>query len=180
MNRRAALLFVLAVAATSTASAVLSAEEALRIVPIVRDERVLVSARLSDAYSDDIRQAVASGLRTTFSYDIELRVVVPGWVDRTIATATVTTMDQYNNLTRRHSLSRLVDGRIDDAAVTEEDAVAEQWLTTLTRVPLCDTTKLDPARDYYVRISARAKPRGTSLLGWATAVVGQAKFTFIP
>jgi hypothetical protein len=180
MNRRAVFVFALALAAAAAATAALRAEEALRIIPIVRDDRVVVSAQLSDAYSDDIRQAVASGLRTTFSYDIELRVVVPGWVDRTIATATVTTIDQYNNLTRRHSLSRLVDGRMEDATVTEEDGVAEQWLTSLSRVPLCDTTKLDPARDYYVRISARAKPRGTSILGWATAVVGQAKFTFIP
>src|SRR4051812_34836206 len=115
MNRRAVTVFVFALGAAAAASAVLHAAEGLRIVPIVRDDRVVVSAQLSDAYSDDIRQAVASGLRTTFSYDIELRVVVPGWVDRTIATAAVTTIDQYNNLTRRHSLSRMIDGRMEDA-----------------------------------------------------------------
>jgi hypothetical protein len=45
---------------------------------------------------------------------------------------------------------------------------------------LCETSKLDPSRDYYVRISARARPYGNSILGWANAVTGQAKFTFIP
>lgn len=161
-------------------AAVLYAAENLRIVPIVSGDRVVVSAELADAYSEDIQQAIASGLRTSFSYDIELRMVVPAWVDRTIATATVTTTDQYDNLTRRHALSRLVDGRVEDASVTEDNAVVRKWLTTLSRVPLCDTSKLDPVRDYYVRITARAKPRGTSLVGWATSVVGQAKFTFIP
>jgi hypothetical protein len=177
MNR--ALYIVLAMAAVA-AGAPLSAQQLVRIVPIVSDRTVLVSAEVTDAYSDEIRQEIASGLRTTFTYDIELRVVVPGWVDRTIATAAITTSDQYDNLTRRHTLSRLVDGRIDDSSVTEDDAVVRRWLTTLTRVPLCDTSKLDPARDYYVRITARAKPRGTSIIGWATTVVGQAKFTFIP
>jgi hypothetical protein len=177
MNRR---FYIVSLAAALAFSAVLAAEQSVRIVPIVSDRTVLVSAEITDAYSDEIRQEIASGLRTTFSYDIELRVVVPGWVDRTIATATVTTSDQYDNLTRRHTLSRLVDGRIEDSSVTDDDAVVRRWLTTLSRMPLCDTSKLDAARDYYVRVTARAKPRGTSIIGWATTVVGQARFTFIP
>jgi uncharacterized protein DUF4390 len=156
------------------------AAETLRIMPIVSEDTVFVSLELADAYSDEIRQAISSGLRTTFTYDIELRMVVPGWVDRTIATAIVSTSDQYDNLTRRHTLSRLVDGRVHDAAVAVDDASVKKWLTTINRVALCETAKLDPARDYYVRISARAKPRGASILGWANAVTGQAKFTFIP
>src|SRR3954464_2479626 len=174
-----ALYIVLAIAALA-AGATLDAQQSMRIVPIVRDRTVLVSAEITDAYSEEIRQEIASGLRTTFSYDIELRVVVPGWDDRTIATATVTTSDQYDNLTRRHTLSRLVDGRVEDSSVTDDDAVVRRWLTTLSRVPLCNTSKLDAARDYYVRVTARAKPRGTSIIGWATTVVGQARFTFIP
>jgi hypothetical protein len=31
-----------------------------------------------------------------------------------------------------------------------------------------------------VRISARARPHGGSLIGWANAITGQAKFTLIP
>jgi len=177
MKRRFSVVSLVAALAFS---AVLAAEQSVRIVPIVSDRTVLVSAEVTDAYSDEIRQEIASGLRTTFSYDIELRVVVPGWVDRTIATSRVTTSDQYDNLTRRHTLSRLVDGRIEDSSVTDDDAVVRRWLTTLSRVPLCDTSKLDAARDYYVRVTARAKPRGTSIIGWATTVVGQARFTFIP
>jgi len=177
MNRRFSIVLLVTALA---AGAVLVAERWVRIVPIVSGGMVLVSAEITDAYSNEIRQEIASGLRTTFSYEIELRVVVPGWVDRTIATATVTTSDQYDNLTRRHTLSRLVDGRVEDSSVTDDDAVVRRWLTTLSRVPVCDTSKLDAARDYYVRVTARAKPRGTSIIGWATTVVGQARFTFIP
>lgn len=178
MTRRTLALAAM-LALTSTAPA-MRAAETLRIVPITSNDTVVVTIELADAYSDELRQAISSGLRTTFTYDIELRMVVPTWVDRTVATATVNTSDQYDNLTRRHTLQRLVDGRVQESIVTEDDAVARQWLTTLSRLPLVDTAKLDPNRDYYVRISARARPHGGSLIGWASAVVGQAKFTFIP
>ena len=178
MTRRTCLLGALAL--VMAAGTVGRAAETLRIVPIASDHTVVVSVELSDAYNDDIRQAISSGLRTQFTYDIELRMDVPVWVDPIIATVAVNISDQYDNLTRRHSLSRTIDGRVQDALTTEDDTVARQWLTTLTRLPLCETSKLDPTRDYYVRISARARPYGNSMLGWASAVTGQAKFTFIP
>ena len=156
------------------------AAETLRIVPIASNESVEVSVELSDGYTDEVRRAIASGLRTTFTYNIDLRMLVPGWVDRTVATSTVSLSDHYDNLTRRHTLSRVIDGRTDETTVTEDDAIVRQWLTTVTRLPIVRTSKLDAARDYYVRISAQARPRGGSLLGFASAVTGQAKFTLIP
>ncbi len=178
MNRRT--LALAALLAHAAAAPALKAADAIRIVPITSNDTVVVTIEMADAYNDDLRQAISSGLRTTFTYDIELRMVVPTWVDRTIATATVSASDQYDNLTRRHTLQRTVDGRVQETVVTEDDAIARQWLTTLSRLPLVGTAKLDPSRDYYVRISARARPHSGSLIGWANAVVGQAKFTFIP
>jgi hypothetical protein len=107
-------------------------------------------------------------------------MVVPAWVDRTIATAVIAVSDQYDNLTRHHTLSRTIDGRVEETVVTEDETAARRWLTTLTRVPLCNTSKLDPNRDYYIRINARERPRGASLFGWMTTITGRAKFTFIP
>lgn len=177
MNRR---LWIWSIALILATGAIVRSAETLRIVPIVGGDQMLVSFGLSDAYTGEVRDAIASGLRTTFTYDVELRMVVPAWVDRTIATVVVTTIDQYDNLTRRHSLSRMIDGRIVEALVTEDEALVERWLTTVARMPLCPTARLDSNRDYYVQISARARPRGGSLLGWANPVTGQAKFTFIP
>src|SRR5947208_2286846 len=78
----------------------------LRIVTIARDDQVVVTFEVADAYNEEIRDAIASGLKTSFTYDVELRTVGAIWVDRTIASAIGTTSDQYDNLTRRHTLSR--------------------------------------------------------------------------
>jgi uncharacterized protein DUF4390 len=157
-----------------------TAQESLRITPTVRDGRVLVSFELTDAFNQAVHEAIASGLRTTFSYELELRTVVPGWIDRTIAKTVVTTSDQFDNLTRRHTLTRTIDGRIEDETVTDDESVVRTWLTKWTRVPVSDTSKLDPTRDYYVHITTRARPVGGSLLGLTRSISGSAKFTFIP
>jgi hypothetical protein len=151
--------------------------DTLRIVPSVLGNRVVVSFELNDAYNDVVRDAIASGLRTTFTYELELRT--PAWIDRTVGTTIVSTTDVYDNLTRRHTLTRTVDGRVEGALVTEDDAVVKTWLTKWTRVPVADTAKLDPARDYYVRVTTRTRPVG-SILGVTKTLTSQVKFTFIP
>lgn len=176
MNRRPGISRAIAFVAAST---IVYGAASLKVVPLVTGNDVLVSFELTGAFTDDVREAISSGLRTTFTYDIELRMAVPVWVDRTIATAVVGVSDQYDNLTRRHRLTRTLDGRVVDASVTEDEAVVRRWLTTLIRLPLSRTSTLDANREYYVRISARARPQGTSLLGWATAITSQTKFTFI-
>lgn len=168
------MLFVLA------AGAIGRAAQNLRIVPVTRNDSVLISVDLADAYTEEVRAAIASGLRTTFTYDVELRMVVPAWIDRKVATAVISTSDRYDNLTRRHTLSRMIDGRVEDTLVTEDESVARRWLTALNGLPLCPTSKLDPLRDYYVRISAAVRPPGASLFGWTHAITNQVKFTFVP
>ena len=161
------------------AAAPARSQESLRITPLTYNNHVVVSFELNDAYNEAVREAIASGLRTTFTYTISLRMNSALWLDPTVATAVVSSTDEFDNLTRRHKLTRAVDGRVVDALVTEDAAVARKWLTTLDRVPVCTTAKLDQNRDYYVRISAQARPRGGSLLGFTSAVTGQAKFTLI-
>jgi hypothetical protein len=162
------------------AAAVSLSADSVRIVPIVNERQVLVNVDMADVYSDDVRELISSGLRTTFTYDIELRMLVAAWVDRTIVTTTVSMTDEYDNLTRRHNLTRTVDGRIEDAIVTDDETEVRRWLTAIHRLPLCATTKLERNRDYYVRVTARQRPQRNFPFGWTAKISGQAKFTFVP
>jgi hypothetical protein len=169
-------LVCLALAVTVVAA--VRAEETLRITPFISENHVVVSFELDDAYNDAVREAIASGLRTTFTYELELRTFA--WIDRTIGTTVVSTTDRYDNLTRRHTLTRMVDGRVEGVLVTEDDVVVKSWLTKWNRVTVADTATLDPARDYYVRVTTRARPLGGSLLGLTKTITSRARFTFVP
>jgi hypothetical protein len=179
-NRRSWLRFWCLVGLV-IAGVTLGADDGIRIVPLVRDGLVLVSFRLADGFTDDVRAAIHSGLRTTFTYTVELRLEVPAWIDRTIATAVVNNTDQYDNLTRRHSVSRTVDGHVEATRVMEDESVVRQWMTSFDRLPLFQTSKLEANRDYYVRVRATARPSNASFFWpWNSGLSGQAKFTFIP
>jgi hypothetical protein len=157
--------------------------DASRLTPLVRNGELLVSFILQDGFTEDVRAVIKSGLRTTFVYTVELRMVVPGWIDRTIATTTVSQSAEYDNLTRRHTLQRTIDGRVDLPAsrIVEEERVVREHMTTFTQLALFRNTKLEPNRDYYVRVRARAYPsNGSFLWPWSTGLLAQAKFTFIP
>jgi Domain of unknown function (DUF4390) len=161
--------------------ATLQAQDSVRIVPLVRDGQVLVTFELPDGYTEDVRAAIQSGLRTTFTYTVDLRVEVPAWTDRTIQTVTVNNIVKYDNLTRRHTIERTLDGRMDVTKVTDNEALVRQFMTGFQRLPLFRTSKLEPNREYYVRVRATARPSSGSMLWpFGSGVTGLAKFTFIP
>jgi hypothetical protein len=154
--------------------------EALRIVPLVRGDHVLVSFTLTNGFTDEVRAAIRSGLKTTFTYQVELRLDVPTWIDRTIGTATASTSVEYDNLTRRYTLSRVVDGRTEDQEVTEDEGTVRQWLIVQQRLPLFRTSLLQANREYYVRVQATARPsNGSVLWPFSAGTSAQAKFTFV-
>jgi len=169
------LTFVLAISAVTAVLA-----EGVRIIPLVRDDAVLVSFELTDGYTPEVKDAVHSGLKTTFTYTVELRQDVPAWVDRTIATSVITNSVQYDNLTRRAMLTRTLDGHVDSVETTEEEAVIKQWMTTFQKMPLFKTAELEQNREYYVRVRATARPtNGSMLWPWGTGISGMTKFTFL-
>ena len=158
----------------------IAAADGLRIVPLVRGDRVLVTFELEDGFTDEVRAAVRSGLKTTFTYIVDLRLEVPVWVDRTIATAVIANSVEYDNLTRLHTVVRVLDGKVESTEVTDNEAMVQQLMTSFERLPLFRTSVLVPNREYYVRISATARPsNGAFLWPWGSGTSGQAKFTFI-
>lgn len=147
----------------------------------MRDGKVLVTFSLDGGMNDEMKAVVQSGLRTVFTYTVELKLKVPAWVDRTVATAVVSTSVDYDNLTRKHTISQARNGRVEQSFVVEDPAQVAQMVTNFDRLPLFDTKLLEPNRDYYVLIRADARPRSSSSLWpFGGTASGLAKFTFIP
>jgi len=173
-------VFVLFVAVLASVSVRADGPD-LKVTPLQRDGQVMVSFELTAGFTADVRDAIQSGLRTTFSYDIELRQG-SALFDKTIASLTITASVRFDNLTRRYQMSRSIDGRVEDARPTEDQDAVRQWLTRFDRVPVSATAALEPNGEYYLRVRAAARPR-SNWLAWLwdrSAVLGNAKFTFIP
>jgi hypothetical protein len=154
----------------------------VRVTPLARDGRVWVTFELADGFTAEVRDAIKSGLSTRFTYDVELRRSVPFWPDRTLEAVTIAVSVTFDNLTRRHQLSRMLDGRMDASRVTEDQEDVRRWLTLFEREPLFQTGGLEPNTEYYVRVRAHTQPHD-SLFFWPwgrSAISGNANFTFLP
>lgn len=156
--------------------------QAIHVTPLVREGRVFVSFKLSDAFDNqDIRAAVHSGLTITFVYDVELRRAAAVWLDRTLDSATVSAGVRYDNLARRYQVTLQADGRLEDTRTIEREEQARRWLTQFDKLDLFSSNRLEPNAEYYVRVRARTTPRNASFVWpWqGTDVAGLAKFTFL-
>jgi hypothetical protein len=171
---------ILTLVALATGPAGAQTSEGLRVIPLVKDDQVQVSFTLNDGFTEEVRAAIQSGLKTTFTYAAELRLDVPGWVDRTMATSTATSSVEYDNLTRRYALTRSIDGKVVDTRSAEDERAVRLWLTVLQRLPLFSTSVLEANREYYVTVRATARPSNGSILWpFSSGTSAQAKFTFI-
>src|SRR5438128_780309 len=104
------------------------------VMPIARDGQVLVSFELSDGLTAEVRDAIQSGLPTTFSYEVELRRQTSIWFDRTVASVIIAATVRFDNLTRRYQMSHATDGRVEDAKPAEPLDAAREWMPKFERV----------------------------------------------
>ena len=179
---RSVFLALLLVVATASLGQAQTPGETLRVRPLVKDGQVLITFALNGGLDDEMKAVVQSGLRTVFTYTVELKTKVPAWVDRTLGTAVVSISVDYDNLTRRHTVSQALNGRVEHSVVVEDPAEVAQMVTKFDRLALFNTKLLDANREYYVlvRADARPKPSSSSLWPFSGVASGLARFTFIP
>jgi hypothetical protein len=173
------LLVVALVIATGSLSA--QGQKGLQVIPIVRGEHLVVTFELRDGLTPDVRAAIDSGLKTIFTYTVDLRLDAGLWFDRTVAQAVVTNSVEYDNLERKYTLERRIDGRSEPKTpVTTYDALeVRQWMTKVKDAELFSTRVLQRNRDYYVRVSATARPSyGSILWPFGSGTSAQTKFFF--
>ena len=170
---------VLAVVLVLATAGVCSAQT-VQVTPLAKDGRVLVTLRMSDVFTEEVRAAMHSGMRITFIYDIELKRSTALWVDRTIATASVMATIEYDILTKRYLATRREDGRMEQVENIEREDIARAWLTEFEKLPLFSSSTLEGNSEYYLRVRAHTTPRNASFVWpWEGGVAGLAKFTFL-
>lgn len=166
---------------TAVAAAGGATAQTLQVTPLPRDGHVVVSFRLDDAFTDEMTAAIHSGLTITFVYDVDLKRS-SWWLDRTIASAVVTSSVRFDNLTHRFHVQRMLDGRIERAETSDREEDVRAWLTgDFDKLPLFGSIRLEPNGEYYVRVRAYTTPRNAAFVWpWGRHdVTADAKFTFV-
>ena len=164
----------------SASSSFAQVQQRLQVRPLVAGEQVQVSFELANGFTDEVRAAIQSGLKTTFTYTVELRADAAFWFDRAIGTATITSSVEYDNLKRQYLMGLRIDGRTEESRSTTDENDVRQWMTTVKHLALFRTSMLEANREYYIRVSASARPSNGSILWpFGSGTSAQGKFTFI-
>ncbi|MFI5179056.1 MAG: DUF4390 domain-containing protein, partial [Vicinamibacterales bacterium] len=153
----------------------------INVTPVVTEGKVVASFAAPNAFSDDVREVVQSGLLLTFTYGVELRRPSSVWFDRTVAETTVAASVKFDSLTGIYQVTKLRDGRVVWSERTDKEAEVGGWMTAFDQITLDPTEALESNADYYVRVHLRMSPRRTfSFWPWGRDDgSGRKDFTFI-
>ena len=159
-----------------------AAAELLDLSLLVREKKIFVTFRMTDAFNDDIERTIASGLPVSFRYDVQLKRVRAIWLNQRVDTRRITNTVTYDNITERYTLSRDIDGGIVVTDVVAGHNDMMEFMTVIDNLALFDVSNLEPNADYYLRVKGLVKERNLFLFvpwdqdsGWEKAY-----FTFLP
>ena len=153
----------------------------IKVTPVATEGRVSASFAAPQAFTEDSREVVQSGLLLTFTYQVEVRRASSVWWDRTLGSETVSASAKFDNLTGVYQVTKLKDGRVTWSKSTPKDDEMRGWITEFEDVIVPVNEKLEPNADYYVRVRLQAHPHSRFSL-WPFGREdgsGQAEFTFI-
>ncbi len=116
-----------------------------------------VSYLITEAFTDEIREGISTGIPVTFTHHFELAKRRTLWLDKTLASKIVTTTVTFDTMTRQYSLTRKVDDEVTETGVAVNEADMMRWMTSLDRVRLADPGALGTSAEdtLYVRVKSQ-------------------------
>lgn len=117
---------------------------------------ILVFSKVEGAFTNEIQEAIDSGIPTNFTYYIELKKKTRLWRDEKVAAKIVKHSAKFDALKKEY----LFDGTEGDKQVkksTKEIEELKKWLIELNGVPIIPKESLEPGEKYYVKLKAEIK-----------------------
>ena len=153
------LIFIPAIAISSTLAGVASVPAGVGVADLRADASghdLYVSYLVTEAFNDEIREGINTGIPITFTHHLEVARRRALWIDKVLARKTVTTTVTLDTLTRQYSLTRRVDDEVTETAVAVNEADMIRWMTSLDRIRLADPSTLtaDAGDSLYVRVKS--------------------------
>jgi hypothetical protein len=145
---------------------------------VVRDDYVEVKFELREGLTPDVRAAIDSGLKTIFTYTVELKVDAGWWLDRTIATAVVTTASSTTTCggSTRWNAGWTAATKIGN---NRGSGSRPQWMTNVDYLPCSRRTSCNVTASTTCASAPTARPSyGSILWPFGSGTSAQTKFVF--
>jgi hypothetical protein len=168
IKRRLGGLLLLVCVAASSAGARQRGEIVPEIVDLVvrkQGQGVTASYRLEGCLPEEVLERIHSGIPIRFRHKVEIVEKRPGLFarDRVFARTLVETRVQYDSLTQRYQLNRVLEIRsrekgtapppASDQMVTGSIDEMRKWMTDVSGLPLEDPSRsAPPGRDLFLRV----------------------------
>lgn len=117
----------------------------------VEGDMYVASARLRGGLTPEILEEIDAGLETTIGYRFNLYRRRAGLPDESLIKRRVRCTVRHDALTRQYTLTRRIDGEVQDTRVTGDARAMRDFLTSLDRVPLVPRVDLLEGQAYYLR-----------------------------
>ncbi len=117
-----------------------------------RNDDFVVYLNVADAFTDEMRSAILSGVPTTFSFFIILSRTRPFWPDRTVADLTFTHTVKYNTLRKEFVIRRSWEN--NGTQVVKSIDEARRLMTAIEDVPIIPLGALERGKRYQLRAKA--------------------------
>lgn len=117
---------------------------------------LIVYATLRNGFSDQLVEAIQSGVPTTFTYYLDLYRRRELWWDALVASRVIKNSVKYDLLKKEYHFTRSFNGTVDERTTKSLEEL-ESWMSELENVPLTRYHSLIPQDRYYVRVKAELK-----------------------
>lgn len=121
------------------------------IVTNTRDD-LLLYLNVEGAFREKMRDAILSGVSTTFSFFIALYLNRNFWIDKKIADITITHTIKYNNIKKEYSVKRSWEN--GEAKITKSFREAQKLMTEIDSLKILPLYKLEKGMQYQIRAKA--------------------------
>jgi len=116
-----------------------------------RDD-LLLYLKVEGAFSEKMKNAILSGVNTTFSFFISLCLVRNLWPDKKIAEIKVTNTIKYDNLKKKFFITK--SWKDDEILVTQSLIEAEKLMTSIDSLKIIPLSRLEKGRQYQIKAKA--------------------------
>lgn len=121
-----------------------------------RNSELLVSARLSGGFTQEIKQEIINGVKKEFFYYMVIKRVIPGWLDEEKVSGTIRYLIKYDILKQQFLVTRTAAGLSSEQIFSSYDDMISD-ISRIDRISLTTLNVLNNRSEYYVSVKAEMK-----------------------